>query len=96
VGSNPTATDVSSVAPQTQCGLTHGFGCPSVTKVVFQAADEKGKPTGQRQRVATLTEVELHFHQLAADNHSVSVSGMEYPANIDNHFVVDPSKYDFT
>src|SRR5205809_2876540 len=32
VGSNPTATDVSRVAPQTQCGLTHGFGCPSVTK----------------------------------------------------------------
>ncbi|MEV6903085.1 hypothetical protein [Amycolatopsis sp. NPDC051372] len=25
----------------------------------------------------------------------VALDKLEYPANIDNHFVVDPSKYDF-
>jgi hypothetical protein len=25
----------------------------------------------------------------------ISLEGMEYPSNIDNHFVVDQSKYDF-
>jgi hypothetical protein len=33
--------------------------------------------------------------QAALERGRVALDGMAYPSNIDNHFVVDPSKYDF-